>query len=68
MLSKLFGFLLKLSADEFYGDVTIRFRKGDIGWPIEVQHTFKEDTLPQPDMTNPVYQKLLAETLRGQQA
>lgn len=67
-MSRLFSFLLKLAADEFYGDVRIRFQRGKVHGQIEVHAFHLEDTLPQVDMTQPANQKRLAETLRGVEA
>ena len=64
-MSRLFAFLLKLAADEFYGDIRIRFQKGQIHGQVEVHSYHLEATLPQPDMSDPTYQARLAETLRG---
>ena len=64
-MSRVIQFLLKLAAEEFYGDVRIRFQRGKVHGQIEVHAFHIEDTLPQPNTNDPSYQKVLAETVRG---
>lgn len=62
-MSKLIAFLLKLAAEEFYGDITISFRKGEVHWPVQQRTMFVEASLPLPDMNDPAIQKRLGEAL-----
>lgn len=64
-MAHLFAFLLKLVSDRFYGDVRIRFQDGKIHGQVEVHSAYLVSTLPQPDVNDPAYQKVLAETVRG---
>lgn len=62
---RLIRFLLKLSAEEFYGDVRIRFRRGQVNGLVSMDTSFVIETLPEPDLTSPAYQKVLAEVQAG---
>lgn len=64
-MGRLFRFLLKLAAEEFYGDIKIHFSKGRIHGQIEVHQAHLEDTLPEPDVKDEAYQLVLAEAVRG---
>ena len=63
-MARLIRFLLKLASELFYGEVQIHFQRGQIR-KVEVHQHHLEDNLPEPDVTSPAYQKLLAETARG---
>ena len=47
-LGQLFRFLLMLSKDRFWGEVTVRFKDGAIQREIQVRRSYVAETLPQP--------------------
>ena len=63
-MARLIRFLLKLASELFYGDVLIRFQRGQVR-KVEVHQDYLEDNLPEPDVSSPAYQELLADTARG---
>ena len=63
-MARLIRFLLKLASELFYGEVQIHFQRGEIR-KVEVHQHHLESNLPEPDVTSPAYQQLLAETARG---
>lgn len=64
-MSRLFRFLMKLAAEHYYGVVTIRFQDGKIHGQVEAHQAYLESTLPEPDVSDPAYQKVLAEATKG---
>jgi hypothetical protein len=64
-MARLIRFLIGLAATEFYGEVRIRFRKGQVFGQVIVESAYLDDTLPEPNTSSPAYQKVLAETVRG---
>jgi hypothetical protein len=64
-MARLIRFLIGLAANEFYGEIRIRFRKGEVFGQIIVESAYLDDTLPEPDVSSPAYRKVLAETVRG---
>ena len=44
----LFRFLLLLTVQKFWGEVTIRFKDGEIAGQVDVRRGYVVDTLPQP--------------------
>lgn len=47
MSPRLLKFFDALAAGEFYGQVVVRFRKGQIAGSIKVEQEFLEETLPE---------------------
>lgn len=62
---RLIQFLLKLAAEEFYGEVRIRFQKGvPHGHMVEERLHLTAD-LPQPNPADPAYIKAVADVTKG---
>ena len=47
-MRSLFRFLLLLMAQKFWGEVTIRFKDGEVTGQVDVRRGYVVDTLPQP--------------------
>ena len=63
-MSRLIRFLLKLASELFYGDILICFQRGQVR-KVEVHQHYLEDNLPEPDVTSPAYQKVVAKHVTG---
>ena len=63
-MRRLLVFLVKLSREQFYGDVTLRFRDGAVT-QVTVNASHIMDTLPQGNVTEGDLQKLLAKPVKG---
>lgn len=48
-----FRFLLLLVAERFWGEVTLRFKDGQVSGQIDVRRGYVADTLPQPQPGTP---------------
>ena len=63
-MARLIRFLIGLAARRFYGEIRVRFKNGDVHGQIEVHEGYLEGTLPQPDQSDPMYQRVVADVAK----
>lgn len=64
-LRSLIAYLMKLASEEFYGEITVRFRAGKVHGTVRVLQEHLPESLPAPDVASPEYQAVLRSTVAG---